>query len=162
MGGGPFHTISINYGDSSVQSYTVTAYGDANTVIALATIHKVLDGRQGEQGNPGTDANLLPNTEYRDRWLRDSIHVHDSIFMFMKGDTVFRDRWHIEYRNKLVYDTTYINRTDSICVPYPIEKQLSRWESIKMELGGWAFGTVIGLALIMAGWLIYRLRRRYK
>ena len=25
------------------------------------------------------------NTEYRDRWLRDSIHVHDSIFMFMKG-----------------------------------------------------------------------------
>jgi len=60
MGGGPFHTISINYGDSSVQSYTVTAYGDANTVIALATIHKVLDGRQGEQGNPGTDANLLP------------------------------------------------------------------------------------------------------
>ena len=55
------------------------------------------------------------NTEYRDRWLRDSIHVHDSIFMFMKGDTVFRDRWHVEYRNKLVYDTTYINRTDSIC-----------------------------------------------
>lgn len=60
MGGGPLHTISIDYGDSSIQSYTVTAYGDANTVIALATIHKVLDGRQGEQGNPGTDANLLP------------------------------------------------------------------------------------------------------
>lgn len=105
---------------------------------------------------------VIINTEYRDRWLRDSIHVHDSIFMFMKGDTVFRDRWHVEYRNKLVYDTTYINRTDSICVPYPIEKQLSRWESIKMELGGWAFGIVIGFALIMAGWLIYRLRRRYK
>ena len=60
MGGGPLHTISIDYGDSSIQSYTVAAYDDVNTVIALATIHKVLDGQQGEQGNPGADANLLP------------------------------------------------------------------------------------------------------
>lgn len=34
--------------------------------------------------------------------------------------------------------------------------------TIKMKLGGWPFGIVIGLALIMVGWLIYRLRRRYK
>ena len=60
MGGGPLHIISIDYGDSSIQSYTVAAYDDVNTVIALATIHKVLDGQQGEQGNPGADANLLP------------------------------------------------------------------------------------------------------
>ncbi len=33
--------------------------------------------------------------------------------------------------------------TDSVQVPYPVEKQLSRWQQMKIELGGWAFGMVI-------------------
>lgn len=99
------------------------------------------------------------NTEYRDHYLRDSIHVHDSIFMFMKGDTVFRDRWHTEYKNKFVSDTTYINKTDTIRIPYPIEKRLSRWDSIKLELGGWAFGAVVVLILTIAGRFVYRFRK---
>ena len=47
-------------------------------------------------------------------------------------------------------------KTDSVQVPYPIEKQLSRWQSIKMELGGWAFGLVIAFVLIIIVWLVYR------
>lgn len=34
-------------------------------------------------------------------------------------------------------------RTDSIQVPYPVEKQLTKWQKMKIELGGWAFGAVI-------------------
>lgn len=98
--------------------------------------------------------------EYRDRMQRDSIHVHDSIFMYAKGNTVFRDRWHTEYKDRIIRDTTYINNTDTIRVPYPVEKRLSRWQSIKLELGGWAFGIIIGFALIIVGWLIYKMRRK--
>lgn len=94
--------------------------------------------------------------EYRDRMQRDSIHVHDSIFMYAKGDTIFRDRWHTTYKDRLIRDTTYINKTDTIRVPYPVEKRLSRWQSIKLELGGLAFG----IALIIVGWLIYKIRRK--
>ena len=92
--------------------------------------------------------------EYRDRSQRDSIHVYDSIFMFQKGDTIFRDRWHTEYKDRIIRDTAYINKTDSVQVPYPIEKQLSRWQSIKIELGGWAFGIIIAFSLIIVIWLV--------
>lgn len=97
-------------------------------------------------------------TEYRDHWLRDSIHVRDSVFMFAKGDTIFRERFHAVYKDRLVKDTTYINKTDTIRIPYPVDRQLSRWESIKMELGGWAFGVLIMVIVIIISRMMYRKR----
>lgn len=97
--------------------------------------------------------------QYKDRLQRDSIHVKDSIFMFIKGDTVFRDRWHIEYKDKVVRDTSYVYKTDSIQVPYPVEKKLTRWQAIKIELGGWAFGGLL-VGLLIVAWLIYKSKKR--
>jgi len=45
-------------------------------------------------------------------------------------------------------------------VPYPVEKELTRWQQMKIELGGWAFGIIITAALIIVGWLIYRSRKK--
>lgn len=97
-------------------------------------------------------------TEYRDHWLRDSIHVRDSVFMFAKGDTIYRERFHAVYKDRLVKDTTYINKTDTIRIPYPVDRQLSRWESIKMELGGWGFGVLIMVIVIIISRMMYRKR----
>lgn len=96
--------------------------------------------------------------EYRDRLQRDSIHVHDSIHIRDKGDTVFVNRWHTVYKDKQLRDTIYIENTDSVQVLYFVEKQLSRWQSIKMVVGGWAFGIIIVLVLIITGWFAYRLK----
>jgi len=41
-------------------------------------------------------------------------------------------------------------------VPYPVEKKLNRWQSIKMELGGWAFGIIILFILIIIGRIIFK------
>lgn len=87
--------------------------------------------------------------EYRDRWQRDSIHVHDSVVIQSKGDTIFRDRWHTLYKDRLLRDTTYIYRTDSIQVPYPIERELTWWQSMKQETGGIAIGVIIALCFII-------------
>lgn len=100
-------------------------------------------------------------TEYktRDSIRFDSIYNRDSIYVFAKGDTVY------QYKYKYLYKYQYLNRTDtviridSIQVPYLVEKQLSRWQSLKMELGGWAFEIIIVFALILVGWLVYRIRR---
>lgn len=101
-------------------------------------------------------------TEYktRDSIRVDSIYQQDSVYVLVKGDTIY------QYRYKYLYKYQYLNRTDtvikidSIQVPYPVEKQLSRWQSIKMELGGWAFGVIVVIALIIVGWLVYRWRKK--
>lgn len=64
-GSNEFHTISIDYGESTVRSYTITAYDKTNTLIIQSSIQKVLDGRQGEQGIPGSDADV---PEWLKKW----------------------------------------------------------------------------------------------
>lgn len=97
---------------------------------------------------------------YLQQVKRDSIYQRDSIYVREKGDTVtvYRDRY--LFVDKLVRDTLYVNRTDSVRVPYPVEKSLTRWQEMKMELGGWAFGVIIVAALVIVGWLVYRMRRK--
>lgn len=98
--------------------------------------------------------------EYRDRWQRDSIHVRDSIYVRERGDTVFIDRWHTFYKDRILRDTMYVNRTDTIREPYPVEKSLSKWESFKIEIGGWAFGVILSFVLFAIIWLVYKKRNK--
>ena len=99
-------------------------------------------------------------TEYktRDSIRIDSIYQQDSVYVLVKGDTVY------QYKYKHLYKYQYLNRTDtvtkidSVQVPYPVEKKLTKWQSLKMELGGWAFGLVIAFILI----IIWRIGYRYK
>ena len=92
--------------------------------------------------------------------LRDSIYRLDSIYIRDKGDTVWVEKYKYLFVDKLRHDTLYLSRTDSIRVPYPVEKELTRWQQMKLELGGWAFGIIIAFALIIVGWLIYRSRKK--
>ena len=62
-------------------------------------------------------------------------------------------------------DTVYlpskeVTVTKDVKVPYPVEKDLTRWQQMKLELGGWAFGIIIAFALIIVGWLIYKSRKK--
>ena len=50
---------------------------------------------------------------------------------------------------------TYINRIDSISVPYPVEKKLTKWEQAKVDYGGYALVAVI-ILLTLAIWLARR------
>lgn len=97
---------------------------------------------------------------YINQVQRDSIYRHDSIYIREKGDTVWMERYKYVYRDKVVHDTMYVNRTDTIREPYPVEKKLTRWQQMKLELGGWAFGVVIAFALIIIGWLVYKSRKK--
>ncbi len=101
-------------------------------------------------------------TEYKyvDRVQYDSIYVKDSVRYYTKGDTVFADRYLYRYKYLFINKVDSFVKTDSIQVPYPVERQLNRWESMKMELGGWAFGVIIAMAMIIVGWLVYRWRNK--
>ena len=68
------------------------------------------------------------DTTYITKHQRDSIHVHDSGFVnqWLSGDTVYqvRDRWHTEWRDRLLHDTIYKSIVDSVPVPYLVEKEV--------------------------------------
>ena len=84
----------------------------------------------------------------------DSIYIskvlHDSIYVDRKGDTVliYKDRYLYKYKN--LVDTMYVIRIDSIQVPFPVERELSWWQSVKVQVGEIAIGIIIGLIIIIA------------
>lgn len=127
-------------------------------------------------------------TEYKDRvvtvhdTVRDSVRTHnytfqkDSMAMAMSGDTVKIEHWHTL---KLIYyekakneastsaiDSASSVRVDSVRVPYPVERKLTKWEKTKMDFGTAAI--VIAAIAIIAGivfavwWIRKRIRGNLK
>ena len=84
----------------------------------------------------------------------DSVYLKDSVFVYQRGDTVYhtkvtyRDRYHNIYKVKL--DT--IIKRDSVSIPYPIERQLTKNEQRLISLGklfiGFLFSIIITIAVI--------------
>ena len=99
------------------------------------------------------------DTTYINKLQRDSIYMLDSVYVKDKGDTVLIEKYKYLYRDKLVRDTMYISKVDSIQVPYPVEKELTRWQKIRMNVGGWAIGIVIITVLIVVGKLVYKFKK---
>lgn len=90
--------------------------------------------------------------EYKDRFSKDSVYLKDSIFLQIKGDTVFLEKHKYIYKNKIQRDSIFL--TDSIRVPYPVEvtKEINRlkwWQEILIYLGL--------LSLGVAGYKVYRI-----
>lgn len=96
--------------------------------------------------------------------VRDSVWLHDSVFVheYAKGDTVYRDRdrWHTQWRERILTDTVYRSRIDSVGIPYPVEvqvaKPLTTWQRIRIHMGEalLALLTIGGVAVFI------RLRKR--
>lgn len=62
-------------------------------------------------------------------------------------------------------DTVYlpskeVTVTKEVKVPYPVEKELTRWQQMKLEFGGWAFGIIIAFSLIIVGLIVYKSRKK--
>ena len=100
---------------------------------------------------------------YIDRYQHDSIYQRDSIFVnrWTAGDTVYQDKvvWKYVYRDKVVYDTVAILRSDTVRVPYPVERRLTKWEQVRLNVGGWVIALVVITILVVVGWAIYKIRK---
>lgn len=88
-------------------------------------------------------------TEYKDRLLRDSVHLYDSVFVKMKGDTIRIEKYKYLYRDRLLRDSVFVN--DTIRVPYPVEvetevNRMSSFQSFQIWCGRI-------LLLLIIGWV---------
>ena len=83
------------------------------------------------------------------RW--DSVYFRDSVFIAAKGDTVYltKTHWRERFRNVYHIQADTIMKRDSIPVPYPVEKQLTKWQRRKMDMGGWAMGVAAVLVILV-------------
>ena len=89
---------------------------------------------------------------------RDSIYINDSIYIreVVAGDTVkiTTDRWHTQWRDRILYDSIYIAQRDTVRVTTTKEvpRKLSGWQWFQI----WA-GRLALLAIVLAaGIVIYK------
>ena len=85
---------------------------------------------------------------------RDSIWVIDSVMLFSKADTVYLEKYRTIYKDRWrarTHTDTIVKR-DSIRVPYPVEKSLTKMEMLRMKLG-----SVAGIVII-AGIFVFILK----
>ena len=100
-------------------------------------------------------------TEYIDRvkQVHDTMHTIEKETTYINGDTVLITKYIDRIKVLHQTDTCIIERTDTVQVPYPVERKLSKWEQVKNSLGGitlmLTITAIIG-ALIYAIFLIKR------
>lgn len=92
---------------------------------------------------------------------KDSIFIRDSIYIKEKGDTVFKDRVKYVYRYVGQTDTIFIEKTDTIRVPVPVERKLTWWERQKQDFRGF-FYTAFFIYVIyrLMKWIIRKNKKR--
>lgn len=95
---------------------------------------------------------------YITKHQRDSIFQRDSIYVREKGDTViiYKDKYIYVYNNKT--DTIFRNTTDTITQVVEVERELTRWQKFRMDVGGWALGVLLILIIFGVGRIIYNFK----
>lgn len=112
--------------------------------------------------------------------IRDSVAIHDSI-VIIKDDqgnikekliVRYRDRWHTTQDNLTLQrqidryrasnDSLRATKTEYKEVPIPVEKKLSRWQKIKMDVGGWAIGAMSTFLIAIIGYIVVWLLKKYR
>lgn len=116
---------------------------------------------------------------YRRETSKDSVidRQKETVVLKENGDTARHDRERVVYvsslrekelEHKLSQRDSLINalrlqlssvKSDSIPVPYPVEKKLTRWEQTKMDLGGVAIVVLAAVVCIAVVWLIKKFRK---
>ena len=137
-----------------------TEYYDADTTAIYNRLLKLFESRREKE----TRSDSLFDREKETLVLREN------------GDTARHDRERIIYRStyrekelesQVMQQDRVINdlrtqlssvKSDSIPVPYPVERELSKWEQAKMDLGGIALGGVGVAIMFVFAWLIRRLK----
>ena len=112
--------------------------------------------------------------------VRDSITIHDSVVIVQdeQGNVKerlivrYRDRWHATQDNLMIQrmidrykasnDSLRAIKKERIEVPVPVEKKLSRWQKIKMDVGGWAIGAMSTVLLGVIGYIVVWLLKKYR
>lgn len=111
-----------------------------------------------------TTTKYVPVTEYKDRVVAktdsllktDSVYVHDSVSVYIRGDTVFKDKYHLQYKDRYIVRNLIVR--DSIPYKVEIEKQLSKTDKTFLNIGKIASACLFVGVLAFLGWIYWKLK----
>lgn len=117
--------------------------------------------------------NVIDSTAIR--WIErtvDSVSIRDSVVITQdeNGNILKQEYYRETERYKSLereydellkkYEALKAAKTDTIRAPYPVERELTKWERIKLDTGGIAIGVATVAFLAIVVWLVLRFRRR--
>lgn len=102
---------------------------------------------------------VVRDSLYISQRMIDRVLIRDSVFERQVHDTIYKYRERETVRYLSLRDTLYIERRDSISVPYPVERQLTKWQQARMRLGDISVIALILGVIYVVLWLI-KLRSR--
>lgn len=110
---------------------------------------------------------------WQDTHQHDSVFKHDSVLVYIKGDTIIKERWHnlttTRWKTTTKTDTIvgdiYTFVTDTVKVKYyvnryktkEVEKPASTWHKIRLLAGDCV---LLFLALVAVNWIRVRIKKR--
>lgn len=110
---------------------------------------------------------------WQDTQLHDSVFKHDSVLVYIKGDTVIKERWHnlttTRWKTTTKTDTIvgdiYTFVTDTVKVKYyvnryktkEVEKPVNTWQKVRLFFGDCV---LLFLALVAVNWIRERIKKR--
>lgn len=119
------------------------------------------------------DSVIQRQIHWQDTQQHDSVFKHDSVLVYIKGDTVIKERWHnltttrwktTTKTDTIVFDI-YKFATDTVKAKYyvnryktkEVEKPVSRWHKIRLFAGDCV---LIFLAIFSVCWISRRIKKR--
>lgn len=112
-------------------------------------------------------------SHWKETQQQDSVFKQDSVLVYIKGDTVIKERWHnlttTRWKTTTKTDTivgdTYVFVTDTLKVKYyvnryktkEVEKPVSTWHKIRLFTGDCV---LLFLALVAVNWIGKRIKKR--
>lgn len=115
-----------------------------------------------------TTTKYVPVTEFRDRVVvktdsllkTDSVYVHDSVSVYIRGDTVFKDKYQLRYKDRYIIrnksDTLIVR--DSIPYKVEIENKLSKTDKVFLNIGKIASICFFIGILAFLGWIYWKVK----
>ena len=112
-------------------------------------------------------------SHWQETQQHDSVFKQDSVLVYIKGDTVIKERWHnlttTKWKTTTKTDTivgdTYVFVTDTVKVKYyvnryktkEVEKPVGTWHKIRLFAGDCV---LLFLALVAVNWIRVRIKKR--
>lgn len=99
----------------------------------------------------------LRDTTYISKVQVDSVFRHDSVFVKEKNDTIYIYKEKVRDRYRLLRDTVYRHKVDSVYIDrvreVKVEKELTAWQKFRLR-GFWT------LLAVIACWIVWKNKTR--